>query len=129
MTLEWALDILQIVFADIILSGDNALVIGMAAAGLAPDQAARYHDRHGNGGHHAHAVCGDCLAVDRYQGHSAAWRGVARLGLLAVLQGSCSSTAVKRLLLMPRQRPMDQRNLAQRCSPSFWPMYRCRWIM
>ena len=29
-------DILQIVFADIILSGDNALVIGMAAAGLEP---------------------------------------------------------------------------------------------
>jgi YjbE family integral membrane protein len=29
-------DILQIVFADIVLSGDNALVIGMAAAGLAP---------------------------------------------------------------------------------------------
>ncbi len=34
---ETALDILQIVFADIILSGDNALVIGMAAAGLSPD--------------------------------------------------------------------------------------------
>ena len=31
-------DILQIVFADIVLSGDNALVIGMAAAGLAPKQ-------------------------------------------------------------------------------------------
>jgi len=31
-------DILQIVFADIILSGDNALVIGMAAAGLAAGQ-------------------------------------------------------------------------------------------
>ncbi|MGB2461291.1 MAG: TerC family protein [Candidatus Puniceispirillaceae bacterium] len=30
-------DILQIIFADIILSGDNALVIGMAAAGLAPE--------------------------------------------------------------------------------------------
>ena len=29
---------LQIIFADIILSGDNALVIGMAAAGLAADQ-------------------------------------------------------------------------------------------
>jgi YjbE family integral membrane protein len=29
-------DILQIIFADIILSGDNALVIGMAAAGLSP---------------------------------------------------------------------------------------------
>ena len=27
-------DILQIVFADIIISGDNALVIGMAAASL-----------------------------------------------------------------------------------------------
>ncbi len=34
---ETAIDILQIVFADIILSGDNALVIGMAAAGLSPD--------------------------------------------------------------------------------------------
>ena len=31
-------DVLQIIFADIILSGDNALVIGMAAAGLAADQ-------------------------------------------------------------------------------------------
>ena len=31
-------DVLQIVFADIILSGDNALVIGMAAAGLAAHQ-------------------------------------------------------------------------------------------
>lgn len=31
------LDIGQIVFADLILSGDNALVIGMAASGLSPD--------------------------------------------------------------------------------------------
>ena len=31
-------DVLQIIFADIILSGDNALVIGMAAAGLVPHQ-------------------------------------------------------------------------------------------
>ena len=31
-------DVLQIVFADIILSGDNALVIGMAAAGLVAHQ-------------------------------------------------------------------------------------------
>ena len=31
------LDIVQIIFADIILSGDNALVIGMAAAGLSPE--------------------------------------------------------------------------------------------
>jgi len=30
-------DIGQIIFADIILSGDNALVIGMAAAGLSPE--------------------------------------------------------------------------------------------
>lgn len=30
-------EILQIVFADIILSGDNALVIGMAASGLSPE--------------------------------------------------------------------------------------------
>ena len=34
-------DIFQIVFADIILSGDNALVIGMAAAGLAAGQRKR----------------------------------------------------------------------------------------
>lgn len=37
MMLDTAFDILQIVFADIILSGDNALVIGMAAAGLSPE--------------------------------------------------------------------------------------------
>ncbi|MDA0357772.1 MAG: YjbE family putative metal transport protein [Proteobacteria bacterium] len=34
-------DIAQIIFADIILSGDNALVIGMAAAGLAAGQRKR----------------------------------------------------------------------------------------
>ena len=34
-------DIAQIIFADISLSGDNALVIGMAAAGLAPGQRKR----------------------------------------------------------------------------------------
>ena len=34
-------DILQIIFADIILSGDNALIIGMAAAGLAATQRKR----------------------------------------------------------------------------------------
>lgn len=31
------IDIIQIIFADIVLSGDNALVIGMAAAGLSPE--------------------------------------------------------------------------------------------
>ena len=36
MITESVLDVLQIVFADIVLSGDNALVIGMAAAGLSP---------------------------------------------------------------------------------------------
>ena len=34
---ESILKISQIIFADIILSGDNALVIGMAAAGVAPE--------------------------------------------------------------------------------------------
>ena len=37
LMLEIGVDILQIVFADIILSGDNALVIGMAASGLSPE--------------------------------------------------------------------------------------------
>ena len=37
MTFETISNIGQIIFADIILSGDNALVIGMAAAGLAPE--------------------------------------------------------------------------------------------
>ena len=36
MNWAWMIDIGQIIFADIILSGDNALVIGMAAAGLSP---------------------------------------------------------------------------------------------
>ena len=36
MNWAWIADVAQIIFADIILSGDNALVIGMAAAGLSP---------------------------------------------------------------------------------------------
>lgn len=39
--MELAVDIVQIIFADIVLSGDNALVIGMAAAGLAPKERQR----------------------------------------------------------------------------------------
>lgn len=39
--MEIFVDIIQIIFADIVLSGDNALVIGMAAAGLAPKQRQR----------------------------------------------------------------------------------------
>ena len=35
--LDTLIDIAQIIFADIILSGDNALVIGMAAANLSPE--------------------------------------------------------------------------------------------
>lgn len=35
--MDRGLDIVQIIFADIILSGDNALVIGMAAASLSPE--------------------------------------------------------------------------------------------
>lgn len=35
--MDTAIDILQIIFADIVLSGDNALVIGMAAASLSPE--------------------------------------------------------------------------------------------
>ncbi|MDP6165643.1 MAG: YjbE family putative metal transport protein [Gammaproteobacteria bacterium] len=35
------LEISQIIFADLILSGDNALVVGMAAAGLEPHQRKR----------------------------------------------------------------------------------------
>ena len=37
MTFETISNITQIIFADIILSVDNAIVIGMAAAGLAPE--------------------------------------------------------------------------------------------
>ena len=36
MTPGSIIDFIQIVFADIVLSGDNALIIGMAAAGLSP---------------------------------------------------------------------------------------------
>ena len=37
MIFKEGLDVAQIIFVDIILSGDNALVIGMAASGLAPE--------------------------------------------------------------------------------------------
>ena len=35
--MDQALDIGKIIIADLILSGDNALIIGMAAAGLSPE--------------------------------------------------------------------------------------------
>ena len=35
--LEHIVDLGSIIIADIVLSGDNALIIGMAAAGLAPE--------------------------------------------------------------------------------------------
>ncbi len=41
MTFETISNITQIIFADIILSGDNALIIGMSACGLAPEQRKR----------------------------------------------------------------------------------------
>ena len=37
MIFKEGLDVAQIIFVDIILSGDNALVIGMAASGLSPE--------------------------------------------------------------------------------------------
>lgn len=37
MSFDVIIDVVQIIFADIVLSGDNALVIGMAAAGLPPE--------------------------------------------------------------------------------------------
>ena len=37
MDMNIIIDVVQIIFADIVLSGDNALVIGMAAAGLSPE--------------------------------------------------------------------------------------------
>ena len=36
--LDFFIDLSQIVLADIVLSGDNALIIGMAAAGFAEKQ-------------------------------------------------------------------------------------------
>ena len=41
MTFETKSNITQIIFADIILSVDNALIIGMSACGLAPEQRKR----------------------------------------------------------------------------------------
>jgi YjbE family integral membrane protein len=37
MSPDSVFDFIQIIFADIVLSGDNALIIGMAAAGLSPE--------------------------------------------------------------------------------------------
>ena len=35
---EWLIPLAQVLFIDVVLAGDNAVVVGMAAAGLPPDQ-------------------------------------------------------------------------------------------
>ena len=57
LMLEMALDFGKIVIADIVLSGDNALIIGMAAAGLAPELRKKGdHVRHDRGSAAAYRV-------------------------------------------------------------------------
>ncbi|GGG43464.1 hypothetical protein GCM10010964_33590 [Caldovatus sediminis] len=36
--MDWLVPLVQVLFIDIVLAGDNAIVVGMAAAGLPPDQ-------------------------------------------------------------------------------------------
>ena len=38
MSLDWLLSLGQVLLIDLVLAGDNAIVVGMAAAGLPPDQ-------------------------------------------------------------------------------------------
>ena len=38
MSLDWVLALGQVLLIDLVLAGDNAIVVGMAAAGLPPDQ-------------------------------------------------------------------------------------------
>ena len=38
MSLDWLLALGQVLLIDLVLAGDNAIVVGMAAAGLPPDQ-------------------------------------------------------------------------------------------
>ena len=35
---EWFVPLMQVLMIDIVLAGDNAIVVGMAAAGLPADQ-------------------------------------------------------------------------------------------
>ncbi len=78
-------DILQIVFADIILSGDNALVIGMAAASLSPE----LRKKAIFWGMALAAIlriifCGNRKLPDQPAGDSVYWRVNVGVGLLAV---------------------------------------------
>ncbi|MFM7303180.1 MAG: TerC family protein, partial [Alphaproteobacteria bacterium] len=35
---DWLQPLLMVLFIDVVLAGDNAIVVGMAAAGLPPEQ-------------------------------------------------------------------------------------------
>ena len=35
---DWFIPLVQVLMIDIVLAGDNAIVVGMAAAGLPPEQ-------------------------------------------------------------------------------------------
>ncbi len=53
------LDAGAIIIADLVLSGDNALIIGMAAASLSPELRGQgHHVRHGHRGRASDCICG-----------------------------------------------------------------------
>ena len=81
--LELILDFGAIVIADLVLSGDNALIIGMAAASLAPDlrkKAILYG--YGDCGVVANSVCRSRHQVTGCTGLVVCWWIAAGMGLL-----------------------------------------------
>ena len=78
-------DFAQIVLADIVLSGDNALIIGLAAAGLAPELRKKAI-MFGRGGHPAHYLCDFRHLSAGGSGPAVPGRTSAHLGMLAAVR-------------------------------------------
>ncbi len=79
-------DIFSIIVADIVLSGDNALIIGMAAASLPPEMRKKGNILwHGGRSLAAHCLCRYCYQASGHTG-VALRRGLTPvLGLLAAI--------------------------------------------
>ena len=106
---EFTTALLQVILIDLVLAGDNAIVIGLAAAGLArpiSEQSGRARYRCGDRA--AHPLCRDDGTAPEDRRAAIRWRPASPLGLLEDVATSCDSrSSMRRMRAWRWPAPME----------------------